>query len=323
MYLWNRNLNKERFMKHNKGLHHISILAGNPAVNADFYVNKLGMRLIKRSVNQDDVHTYHLFYGNEAANPGSSITFFPWPRAHKGISGTGESVNVAFQAPAGTEDFWLARLKAQGIEHSELFTVFGKPAVRFQDPDGLELDIIFDGGAKEKVSAYESPVPNDNAIQGFWSTRLHLADKKATADILTDVLGFSESESDGNNTLYKTNANVAAHVILEETGQENPGRGGRGIVHHVAFRAKDVEEMKEMREKVLAMGMRPTEVIDRHWFESVYFRTPGGVLFELATDGPGYAVDEDFEHLGEKLVLPPWLEPRRALIEKTLPDLGF
>lgn len=307
-------------MKHNKGIHHISVLAGDPKVNHDFYVNKLGMRMVKKSVNQDDPGTYHLFYGNEAATPGSSLTFFPWPRAHKGTKGTGESVNVAFKVPEGSKDFWFERLAYEDISCSEPFDIFGKQAIRFEDPDGLELDLIFDGEAKSKVSSYESSVPLEYAIQGFESTRLLLSEADGTVDILTNILGFEEKRSNGNLTLFETDANIGGSIIIETTDEEH-GRGGRGIVHHVAFRAENEEELGQLREHVLSKGLNPTGIIDRHWFKSVYYREPGGVLFEMASDDPGYAVDEDFEHLGEKLILPPWLEPRRTLIEQTLPSL--
>lgn len=307
-------------MKFEKGLHHITVLAGDPAVNHDFYVNKLGMRMVKKSVNQDDPSTYHLFYGNEAAQPGSSLTFFPWPRAHKGIPGTGESVNVAFQVPEGTEDYWIQRLNEQKIEHSDLFDIFGNPAIRFNDPDGLELDLIFSGDAKEKISEYESPVPTENSIQGFWSTRLKLSNADGTVDVINDLFGFEEKDSDGNLTLFETEAAIGGKLIIE-TENAAHGKGGRGIVHHVAFRAEDRNHLEELRERVLSKGLQPTHVIDRHWFESVYYREPGGVLFEMATDVPGYHVDEDFEKLGEKLILTPWLEPRREVIENILPKL--
>lgn len=190
-------------MKHNKGLHHITVLAGGPKENADFYVQGLGMRMVKKSVNQDDPGTYHLFYGNESAQPGSSLTFFPWPRAHKGTIGTGEAVNVAFRVPEGSQDFWLERLNYLGLDHSDYFSVFGKQGIRFNDPDGLELDLIFDGNAKDQISTYHGPVPTDQAIQGFESTRLKLANADGTVDILTNILGFSESKSEGNHTLLK------------------------------------------------------------------------------------------------------------------------
>ena len=307
-------------MKHHKGLHHITVLAGDPKENADFYINKLGMRMVKKSVNQDDPGTYHLFYGNEAATPGSSLTFFPWPRAHKGTKGSGEAVNVAFKVPEGSQDFWIEQLNYADIPHSDFIDVFGTQVLRFEDPDGLELDLVFDGEAKQKISTYESSVPHEYSIQGFESTRLKLSEAETTVEVLEDILGFEEQRSNGNQTLYQTDANIGSSVIVE-TSDYDPGRGGRGIVHHVAFRAKNLEELEELREKVIQKGLQPTPVIDRHWFKSVYYRTPDGILFEMATDDPGYAVDEDFEHLGEKLILTPWLEPRREYIESILPKI--
>lgn len=310
-------------MEHHKGIHHITVLAGDPLENARFYVQKLGMRLIKKSVNQDDPGTYHLFYGNEAAQPGSSLTFFPWPRAHKGETGTGEAVNVAFQVPEHSMDFWSKRLAEMGIQCSEPFEIFGKTAIRFSDPDGLELDLVFDGEAKEKQSRYKSTVPHEYSIQGFWSTRLRLASGKQTTGILTNILGFNESCSKDNYTLFESDANIGNRLIIEETGTEEYGKGGRGIIHHVAFRAKDREELETMRKQVAELGLNPTQLIDRHWFRSVYYREPAGVLFEMASDDPGYTVDEDFEALGEKLILPPWLEPRRNVIEEMLPEINL
>ncbi len=310
-------------MEHHKGLHHITVLAGDPLENARFYIRKLGMRMVKKSVNQDDPGTYHLFYGNEAAQPGSSLTFFPWPRAHKGETGTGEAVNVAFRVPEDAQDFWTKRLKEVDIDFSEPFEVFEKTAIRFNDPDGLELDLVFDGEAKEKQSSYESTVPHEYSIQGFWSTRLRLARGEKTADILTGILGFDESTSKDNYTLFETDAPIGSRLIIEEAGQQEPGKGGRGIVHHVAFRAKDREDLHDMREQVASRGLNPTQLIDRHWFRSVYYREPAGVLFEMASDDPGYTVDEDFEALGEKLILPPWLEPRRNVIEEMLPEINL
>lgn len=307
-------------MKHSKGLHHITVLAGDPKTNSEFYTDTLGMRMVKKSVNQDDPGTYHLFYGNEAATPGSSLTFFPWPRAHKGTKGSGEAVNVAFKVPEGSQNFWLMRLKEQGLRFSDSFEVFGKQSIRFQDPDGLELDLVFDSTAKDKVSSYEGPVPNEYAIQGFESTRLKVQNPEGTVRILEDVFGFNEKESNSNHTLYQTDVNIGSSVIIEAS-DEGPGRGGRGIVHHVAFRAKDFEDLKNLREKVLEKGLQATPVIDRHWFKSVYFREPSGVLFEIASDDPGYIVDEDFERLGEKLILTPSLEPRREYIESLLPKI--
>lgn len=302
------------------GIHHITVLAGDPKANAGFYVKKLGMRLVKKSVNQDDPGTYHLFYANEAAQPGSSLTFFPWPRAHKGETGTGEAVNVAFRVPADSLEFWLNRLEEEKIEHSGEFELFGHPALRFQDPDGLELDLVFEGTAKEKVSSYESTVDSDAAVQGFFGTRLKVVEPEATAAIIRELFGFTEKSSGNGLALYQTDADIGNHLYIEQSPEQS-GKGGRGIVHHVAFRARDEDHLSELREKVIQQGLNPTKIIDRHWFKSVYFREPNGVLFEMATDGPGYAVDEDFEELGKKLILTPWLEPYRERIEQTLPNL--
>jgi glyoxalase family protein len=309
-------------MKHQKGLHHITALAGTPKTNAEFYIQQLGLRLIKKSVNQDDPGTYHLFYGNEQATPGSSLTFFPWPRAHKGTKGSGESVNVAFKVPEHSAEFWKNHLDQHSIKHSEFFDVFGKQAIRFEDPDGLELDLVFDGAPKSKELTFDSVVPAAHAIQGFESTRLNVNRAEGTVDILKDIMGFDEVKSSGDQTLFSTEASVGSSVIVETT-TEQPGRGGRGIIHHVAFRAEDMEDLKSMREQVLSKGLDATGVIDRHWFKSVYFREPGGVLFEIATDDPGYTVDEDFNHLGEKLILAPWLEAKREVIESILPNIDL
>jgi len=302
------------------GIHHITVLAGDPKANAEFYVKKLGMRLVKKSVNQDDPGTYHLFYANEAAQPGSSLTFFPWPRAHKGETGTGEAVNVALRVPAHSMHFWLSRLKEEQIEHGEEFELFGHPALRFNDPDGLQLDLVFEGTAKEKVSSYQSTVDPDFAIQGFFGTRLKVVEPEATAALITELFGFTEKSTQNGLSLYQTGADTGNHLYIQQS-PEKTGKGGRGIVHHVAFRTRDEDHLSELREQVIQRGLNPTKIIDRHWFKSVYFREPNGVLFEMATDGPGYAVDENFEELGQKLILTPWLEPYRERIEQTLPNL--
>ncbi len=305
---------------HHKGIHHITALAGDPQQNADFYTKTLGLRLVKKSVNQDDPGTYHLFYGNRSASPGSSITFFPWPRAVKGKPGTGETINVSFAVPEGSEEFWSDRLKEEEVEILDTFEQFGRHAIRFEDPDGLELDLIFDGEAETGEEDPEHPVPAVHAIRGFWGSRLWLPEKDETVSLLKELFGFNETASEENLTLYQTNALIGRSIIIETTKPER-GQNGRGIIHHIAFRTENEQELDKLRKKVQEKGLQPSQIIDRHWFKSVYFREPGGVLFEMATDGPGYDVDEDPEHLGEKLILPPWLESRRDKIEQTLPEL--
>lgn len=307
-------------MDHYKGLHHITVLAGDPQQNVDFYVNTLGMRMVKKSVNQDDPGTYHLFYGNPSATPGSSLTFFPWPRAVKGEPGTGEAVTVSFTVPEQSFDFWQNRLEEKGVTTGKVFESFGRKILSLEDPDGLNLELVFEDTGKSVESSWKGTVDDENFIRGFWGTTLKLTEEESTAYILEEILGFEKTAEEGNRSLYSTDAPIGANVIIEKS-ESQPGKNGRGIIHHVAFRAEDEEELHKLRQKVAELGYSPTQIIDRHWFKSVYYRTPAGVLFEMASDGPGYAVDEDPEHLGEQLILPPWLESKRELIENHLPEI--
>lgn len=307
-------------MEHYNGIHHITVLAGDPQRNAEFYVNTLGMRMVKKSVNQDDPGTYHLFYGNQAATPGSSLTFFPWPRAVKGEPGTGEAITVSFSVPENSLEYWQQRLQEKNVQPSDPFTRFGLTVLPFQDPDGLNLELVFEDIADAPDTDREGAVPSEHAIRGFWGTTLRLTEKESTASVLQDILGFEETDQENNITRYMTDAPIGGTVLIEITDQQS-GKNGRGIVHHVAFRAADEEQLSEMRWEVSSQGLMPTEIIDRHWFKSVYYRVPAGVLFEMASDGPGYAVDEDPDHLGEKLILPPWLESKREQIENHLPEI--
>jgi len=306
---------------HHKGIHHISIISGDGQINADFYVNKLGLRIVLKTVNQDDPTNYHLFYANGAGAPGSSITFFPWPMAKEGTRGTGTTSRVTFAAPAGSKEFWKSRFSDLNIEFTE-GTDFNTDFLGFRDPDNLELAIFFDSRA-ESVSGWESNgIPEENSIRGFWSADLRLTMAAGTARVLKEVMGFIASEKSSNKTLYTTNAPIGHSVIIEETGEHSEGRNGRGVVHHVAFRAENQENLREMRQKVIEMGLSPTDVIDRHVFKSVYFMTPGGVLFEIASDDPGYAsVTDDNSKMGKELFLPPWLEKDREYIESRLPPV--
>lgn len=305
---------------HQKGIHHITALAGNAQRNVDFYVKSLGMRLVKKSVNQDDPGTYHLFYGNAKGSPGSGLTFFPWPMARQGKPGLGEAVKVALAVPEDSINYWAEHFGEEGIDFDGPYDRFGQQAMGFKDPDRLQLELVFDEQAGQLPGWDKGTVPAEYGIRGFRGTTLRLKETGPTADVLKDVFGFEETGSTGNARLYTTNAPIGGSVIIEE-GDEKPSANGRGIIHHVAFRAKDDNEQQTMRKKVIETGLNPTDVIDRHWFHSVYFQSPGGVLFEIATDGPGYAVDEDADKLGQKLILPPWLESRREMIEKRLLDI--
>lgn len=305
----------------NKGIHHISIIAGDPSVNADFYTRTLGLRMVLKTVNQDDPGTYHLFYANGQGEPGSSITFFPWPMATKGRAGTGQNTQIGFGVPQSSKDFWKERLKKYEIEYVEI-TRFGFNLIRFEDPDGLTLELVFDDSVSGVPGWKTAEIPEKYSIRGFWSATLKLASAPKTVEILENVAGFEKSAEEGNLTLYKTGSKIGNHVIIEETGKSESTQNGRGIVHHIAFRAKNEQELREMRLKALEYNVSPTQVIDRHVFKSVYFMTPGGVLFELASDDPGYkSVVDDESEMGEELFLPPWLESKRSRIESVLPNL--
>ena len=306
---------------HKNGIHHITALAGNAQRNVDFYVKSLGMRLVKKSVNQDDPGTYHLFYGNAEGSPGSGFTFFPWPMARQGKPGLGEAVKVALAVPEDSINYWTEHFGKEGIDFDGPYDWFGQQAVGINDPDRLQLELVFDKNAEQLPGWDQGKVPAEYGIRGFRGTTLRLNETEPTADVLTKVFGFEETDRTEDARHYTTDAPIGGSVIIEE-GEEKPSANGRGIIHHVAFRAKDDNEQKAMRQKVIEMGLNPTDVIDRHWFHSVYFKSPGGVLFEIATDGPGYDVDEDPDKLGQKLILPPWLESRREMIEKRLPEIN-
>lgn len=306
---------------HNKGIHHITAMAGDAQRNADFYVKSLGMRLVKKSVNQDEPGTYHLFYGNAEGSPGSGLTFFPWPMARQGKPGVGEAVKVALSVPSGSIGYWAEHFGEEGIDFDGPYDRFGQQAIGFKDPDLMKLELVFDNKVNQLPGWDQGTVPAEHGIRGFRGTTLSLKETEPTARVLKEIFGFEESETTANATHFTTDAPIGGSLIIEED-EEKPSAGGRGIIHHVAFRAKDDDEQKEMRQKVIELGLHPTNVIDRHWFHSIYFQSPGGVLFEIATDGPGYDVDEDPDKLGQKLILPPWLESRREMIEKRLPEVN-
>lgn len=305
---------------YHNGIHHITAMAGDAQQNADFYVKKLGMRLVKKSVNQDDPGTYHLFYGNADGDPGSGLTFFPWPNAAQGKPGIGEAVSVGLAVPSGSMEYWAEHLSEEEIGFEGPEKSFGKTIFRFKDPDLIQLELVFDDKVDALPAWSGSRVPEEYGIRGFWGTTLHLHEAEPTAEVLEKVFGFSLTNEENNQKLYTTDAAFGSSVIIENA-KPKLSSNGKGIIHHVAFRAKDDDHLAELREKVLGLGLRPTEFIDRHWFHSVYFRSPGGVLFEIATDGPGYVVDEDTDKLGQKLILPPWLELKREMIEKRLPEI--
>lgn len=307
-----------------KGLHHVTAIAGPAQENLDFYAGVLGLRLVKRSVNQDDPGTYHLFYADAEGHPGTDLTFFPWAQMAPSREGHGLSSEVSLAVPPGSVDFWSERLRQHGTMPGALETRFGQAALPFRDPHGLRVALVESSDSLGRPFSpwNSSPVPVDHQIRGLESARLVERDLDRTTSFLSDAMGFvSLGSENGWHRFGVGDGKSGAYIDLLETPSAPRGAWGTGSIHHLAWRVEDEAHELEMRERVRAGGSRPTSVIDRFWFKSVYFPEPGGVLFELATEGPGFAVDEDREHLGESLVLPPWLEPDRATIEAALPPL--
>lgn len=300
------------------GIHHVTAIAADPVRNLAFYTQTLGLRLVKKSVNQDDTSVYHLFYADYEGSPGTSMTFFPYVGAVPGTVGTGQVSTTQFLVPAGSVDYWCDRLDADGVTFEGPVDRFGESVISFEDPDGLPLELVGVDDAPVG-SPPEGPVPDEHAIRGFHGVTLALADAGATATLL-ETMGFEETGSEGNRRRFEAAGDLGWNVDLLEDPSLGRGQQGAGTVHHVAFQVT-AEDQAAWRDELQSMGLRPTDIIDRKWFESVYVRTPGGVLFEFATKEPGYTVDEDLAHLGETLVLPEWLEDDRESIEAGLPDL--
>jgi glyoxalase family protein len=304
------------------GIHHITCIAGDPQENVDFYTGTLGMRLVKKSVNQDVPDTYHLFYADGEAHPGADLTFFPWPKLPPVQKGVGLAVEVSLAIPAGSLEYWADRLAAAAANVGDREVRHGARTLRLTDPHGLELALVETTDEREFTAWAQSPVPAVHQIRGLHAARLWEHDLAPTASFLVETLGFALiGEENGWRRYGIDGGGSGKHVDLRAMPNESRGSWGTGGVHHVAWRVPDDATELEVRERVARAKRRPTEVIDRFWFKSVYFLEPGGVLFEIATDGPGFTVDEDLESLGEHLVLPPWLEPQREAIEDALPAI--
>ncbi|QUS38593.1 ring-cleaving dioxygenase [Tardiphaga alba] len=304
------------------GIHHVTAIAGPALRNFDFYTRALGLRFVKKTVNFDDPGTYHFYYGDEAGKPGTILTFFPWEHAAPGRGGVGQTQQTAFRVPAKSLGYWTHRFVAQGIAHEALEKRFGESVLPFTDPDGMSLALVGVPGAEDEAGWSNGDIPAEHAIRGFHGVTLLLEKAEKTSAILTDVFGFKEVAREGSIIRLTGDAREGAVVDIYEAGGFLPGRQGRGSVHHVAFRAKDDAEQAEMSRKLVEVhGQHVTEQKDRNYFRSVYFREPGGVLFEIATDDPGFAVDEPVEQLGQNLKLPAFLEKHRSDIERVLPPL--
>jgi glyoxalase family protein len=307
------------------GLHHVTAIAGPAQENLDFYAGVLGMRLVKKSVNQDDPGTYHLFYADADGHPGTDLTFFPWAQMAPSREGHGLSSEVSLAVPPGSLPFWTERLLEKGVPLSPAESRFGETALPLRDPHGLRVALVESATAAGRrfTEWPQGPVPGKYQIRGLESARMVERDLIRTSSFLTEAMGFKHLATENGWHRYGVaEAKSGAYVDLYESPTSDRGRWGTGSIHHLAWRVRDEAHQLEVRERVQEGGARPTPIIDRFWFKSVYFPEPGGVLFELATDGPGFGVDEDPAHLGESLVLPPWLEPERRSIEAALPRLS-
>lgn len=311
------------------GIHHVTAVTGLAGQNVDFYTRVLGLRMVKKTVNQDVTSTYHLFYGDEVGNPGTEMTFFDWPDVGGHIAGVGDVSATSFLVPNREAlEWWSRRFEQEGVAHGDIEERGSTPVLAFGDPEGQRLELVA-GERSDTTPWSESPVPAEMAIRGLGPVTLVVENVRPTAALLTEVLGFRQSgeyrfpDNPSRRALvFETGpGGPSAEVHIEERPDMPPAQVGIGGVHHVAFRTPDDQQHAEWQRHLMRHGISTTPVIDRYYFRSIYFREPGGVLFEIATDGPGFTGDEDVEHLGERLSLPPFLEPKRAQIEAQLRPL--
>jgi glyoxalase family protein len=331
------------------GIHHVTAIARNPQKNFEFYSGILGLRLVKLTVNFDNPTTYNLCYGDEIGRPGTILTFFPWEHIPPGFRGTGQVVTISFLIPENAIEYWSNRFKDKRIVHYEPERRFdnNEQIITFYDNDGLKLELVASKDAENrKINAWKNgPVPVDYAIRGFYSVTLSLDGYEETASLLTNEMGFSKITHEGNRFRFQIKDKHIERSLNNPSGNNEdqrlksttsssivdivclpyaqPGTMGVGTVHHVAWRTPNDESQSEMRKKIIRTRLNATPVIDRLYFHSVYFREPDGILFEIATDNPGFLIDQKLEDLGQKLVLPKWLEPRREYLEKTLPSINY
>ncbi len=302
------------------GIHHVTAIVGDPNENAEFYVDTLGLRMVKRTVNHDDTGTYHFYFGDGEGTPGTNITFFPWTDSGRpGEFGAGQTQTTAYLIPENSVEYWADRLDSKGVDY-ERTERFDETVLRFSDPHGIELELVAADAASDAVPWADSPVPERHQLRGFYGVTLAVADYEPTDEVLTDVLGFEQAaDADGRRRYRSGSGGPGSVVDLVETDSER-GRMGVGTVHHVAFEVADVAEHEHWREAYTEAGLEPTEVIDRTYFQAIYTREPGGILFEMATLEPGFTVDEDLDELGSSLALPERLESEREQIEAQLPE---
>ena len=303
------------------GIHHVTCITRDVQKCTDFYVSVLGLRFIKKSINQDLPDTYHIYFGDYVGSPGTAMTFFGWPTWPRQKAGSGQVTTVSFAVPAGAIDYWTNRLRKLGVDHRRA-NRFGTDGIVLRDPDGIELELVGQASDERWQPWPDSPVDREHAIRGFHSVALTVAEAAGTESLLTTTMAFRKGATDGHRTRYETGAG-GAHSILDliESPEGPVGEESVGTVHHVAWRTADAQSQVSWRELLLRAGRNVTPVIDRWYFQSIYFREPGGVLFEIATDGPGFTVDESPERLGTSLSLPPWFQVRREQLDEVLPPI--
>ena len=306
-----------------RGIHHITAIAGDPQTNLDFYTGVLGLRFVKRTVNFDDPSTYHLYFGDRTGRPGSAMTFFTWPGARRGRRGAGQVVAASFAIPPASVKYWETRLKEEHVFGELLSERFGDRIIRFLDPDGLMLELIESRQPDDFDFTFPSSVPAEFALRGFHAPTLEIMPTGQSEQLLMQP-GFELVGSEKSRRRFSLNRNSAsAHIDLVTSDGGDLSISAAGTVHHIAFCCHDQEEQLRWREKLVAMGLHVTPVIDRQYFHSIYFREPGGILFEIATERPGFTVDEEVENLGQSLKLPPQYEAHRREIETTLPPISL
>jgi glyoxalase family protein len=299
------------------GLHHVTAIAGDPQRNLDFYTSVLGLRFVKKTVNFDDPGTYHFYFGDDAGTPGTILTFFPWAGAARGVTGAGEVTHTAFSVPPVSLPYWENRLAEKGVRLEEKETRMGETVLTFSDPDGMKIELVGHTDASDAKAPRFADVPAEHAIRGFFGITMLERDARQTEDVL-GLLGFRKVAEEGNRLRFSAEGDALGnHIDVVVNQKAARGRLGAGTVHHIAFRAPDDRAQLEWLD-VIRKHLHSSPVMDRDYFRSIYFREPGGVLFELATDTPGFATDERIESLGEQLRVPKWLEPQRALIEERL-----
>ena len=309
------------------GIHHVTAIASDPQRNLDFYADTLGLRLVKRTVNFDDPGSYHFYFGDEVGTPGSILTFFPWPGSHKGRQGSGQVAVISFAIVPSSVGFWIERLVRHGIPYqgptSRTISLAVERVISFRDPDGLLLELVASAAAEDRPAWGNAPgIGREDAIHGFHSVTLWVEQGEATDKVLVDTLGFRPVGEEGPVRRFVAgDGGPGTLVDVRTTGGFVQGVSGAGTVHHVAWRVPDDATQLVMRARIQNARLDPTPVIDRYYFHSVYFREPGGVLYELATMPPGFAIDEPVQRLGERLMLPPQYEPDRAQIEAALPPV--